>query len=233
MNVTVSVDIGDILDLAATFLDGRKAAEDLTKRLVRTVAADSRERFAAGGPGWAPREQSDEETAAHVARAIEAAKGGAVEVIKKKLNKDLLRAQKKASLETVEHHRALVRDFARQVEGGLRGFSLVKPTDDKKLAKKLASVEKRLGRTHDKLVDRAKTDKGRLLGALSRANRPSSKGLHGEVRNMVKFSGVQNDGGQVGNGATLPARPFLSVTPELEARLDHTAETWLGSLGGE
>lgn len=225
MNVTASVDIGDILDLAATFLDGRKAAEDLTKRLVRTVAADSRERFEAGGPGWAPRQQSDEETAEQVSKAIEETKQRSVEIVRKKLWNDFRRAKRKASPETAQSRYALVREFERRVSGGLTGYSLVEAKDEKKLSRQLASVEGRLKRAAEKVA-------GKVLGKLAQANKSSSRGLEGEVRNMAKFSAAQNEGGQVGNQAVLPARTFLGDTPELEARLEHTTETWLGGLGG-
>lgn len=251
MNVTATVDIGDVLDLAATFLDGRKAAEDLTKRLTNAVYHDSAERFEAEGPGWEPRQQSDEETAANIAHAIEHAKAQTIAVVRKKLAKDLLRAQRNAvrahinepaystrgraqrSSRTLEHHRALLAEFDRQVAGGLVGHSLVKPEGDKRLAKKLASVEDRLRRTGEHLEQRAREAGGKLLGGLARANRPTTRGLEGEVRNMAPFSEAQNDGGRVGNGAVLPSRPFLGDTPDLEATLEETTDTWLSHLGAE
>lgn len=227
MNVTVTVDIGDILDLAATFLDGRKAAEDLTRRLTRTVASDSRERFEAQGPGWEPKKESAEETAEHVSAAIESARVRAVDVVRRKLWKEFRRTKQKFSAEAADQRYALIREFERRVAGGSTGYSLVEAKDDKKLAKKLATVEKRLTRA-------AEREGGRILGKLGSANKSSIRGLEGEVRNMARFSDAQNEGGTVGNGAVLPARPFLGDTAELLTRLEDTTESWLSHLlGGE
>lgn len=242
MNATCTVDVGDILDLAATFMDGRKAAEQLTKRLVRTVAEDSQERFEA--QNFAPRKADEELTAEgqakELAASIEQAHGRAVLAIRSKLRRDFKRARKRrdkaaqsigtakaeALYKAADERYAILKEFERRVAGGGSGFSLAREKDSKKLAKQMASVEERFKRSAEHYA-------GKILGKLAGANKSTTRGTSGEVRNMAKFSEVMFEGGRVGNGAQLPARPALGDSAELSAKLEDTTESWLGHLGGE
>jgi len=226
MNVEVTVDIGDILDLATTFLDGRKAAEDLTKRLTSTVFRDSQERFATEGPGWEPRKETADEAAQHLSAAIEGARARAVDVVRKKLRREFRRAKKKFSADAAQGRYEILREFERRISGGSTGYSLVNSEQTAELEKKMKGVEKRLVRQTQK-------QEGKLLRGLAGSNRKRVRGLEGEVRNMVPFSAAQNDGAQVGHGAQLPARTFLGMTPTLDKKLDETAAQWLGHLGAD
>jgi hypothetical protein len=62
--------------------------------------------------------------------------------------------------------------------------------------------------------------KHELLGLIRGANRGQiHSGAAVTVRNMVGFSGVQNRGGRVGNGAQLPPRTFLEIVAKVVGRM--------------
>lgn len=89
-------------------------------------------------------------------------------------------------------------------------------------SKTLQSTKERLGRAEEK--------KGRTLGQL-RASIDSTFSEDGlEIKSRIPWAGVHNEGGAVGNGAVVPARPFLFLTPQDEQKLVEITEDYLTDL---
>ena len=76
----------------------------------------------------------------------------------------------------------------------------------------------------------------KLLGRLPAAIKVVAERRRVAAISLVRWSGVQQDGGRVGKGARLPARPFLWVSPIMlrRARLiigRHLTYAWLKGGG--
>lgn len=225
MQATVRVDISDVLDLASAFVDGRAEAERLTKRLVNVVAADSRERFAQEGPGWPARKETEEEAASYLESSLESARAKATKQVGRKLWREYRRAQRKFSAQAADRRYQIWREYQRltATEGQWRSSATIEESEA--LQKQLTKVKSRLERAVLK-------QHGKLLRGLAGANKRKVRGTSGEVRNVVPWSAVQDEGGTVGNGAQIPARPFLGG-PELERKLDEVTEDWMSQLGAD
>lgn len=71
--------------------------------------------------------------------------------------------------------------------------------------------------------NRRKIQGHKLLGKLAQAFTFNITGSAVVITNHIPWSGVHNLGGKVGNGATLPARPFLFFSSANEQRLAEIA----------
>lgn len=201
----------------------------LLRAMGRVALKDSKERFQAQGPGWAPRADSTEEAGWSKLQArVEGARGRAEQAVRRKLKGELRRALRKFS-PAVERRYEALKEFERYVAGGRRDVALTAlPTGEdggqaaEKLGKTLARTRERLGRAEARTRER-------LLGGLASANRLTVESAAAVIRNVAKnkrgqsFSGVQNSGGTAGHGAQIPARPFLLVDQALLDKLPQVA----------
>lgn len=202
----------------------------MLRAMGRVALKDSKERFQAQGPGWAPRADRTEEAGWSKLQArVEGARGRAEQAVRRKLKGELRRALRKFSPEAVERRYEVLKEFERYVAGGRRDVALTAlPTGEEggqvaeKLSKTLERTRARLGRAEARTRER-------LLGGLASANRLTVESAAAVIRNVAKnkrgqsFSGVQNSGGTVGHGAQIPARPFLLVDQALLDKLPQVA----------
>lgn len=102
--------------------------------------------------------------------------------------------------------------------------------------KTVASLRRRLerakrGRDMGLRVATGKTQAERTGGVrggkMIRAWRAVARGLAVAVENLVPFSGVHDEGGRVGNGATLPAWGFTEIPERVRSELARIALDWI------
>lgn len=164
-------------------------------------------RFKEQGPGWAPRKASDDAIAA--ARE-EKVKTLSEHRLKQKLVRDLVRARKrldrgKGSDKAVERRYAVLKEFERQVAGGLQQLPASASKEDKRLAKSVAGLRQRKERAELQASER-------ILGRISASIKSKTARGSADVFSSIDWAGVQNEGGVVGKGAQLPPRPFMYLT---------------------
>lgn len=164
------------------------------------------QRFSQEGPGWPPRQQ----TVATQQRREVHAKSLAEHRLRRKLERDIRRAKMrlgkgKGTQQSVDRRYAVLKEFERQVRGGTTQPSADK--DDRRLQKSVSGLRGRMDRAG---IEAASKVLGKLAGSIK------AKLGGGElvVSSRVPWAGVHNEGGQVGRGAKIPARPFLFVENE-------------------
>lgn len=129
----------------------------------------------------------------------------------------------RAGRDAAPYFRALVpevrrdqRDHARQQEAPDGAWASWSPAYERK-------KERRRG---------TRRGRGRkMLGRLPRAVRYRAGGDYVEAESRVRWSGVHQEGGRVGRGADVPARPFLWFSDDFlddatEAMSDYAARGW-------
>lgn len=206
LSLVVDLETTEVRRFCRTIREAGGNREALLKVLGRVVLADSRAHFAQQGPGWPPRaEETEEKQESRLQSVATAARGRAEGVLRRKLRRDLRRAKRRFSPEAAERRYAILKEFERFVAGGREDASIAEGFD----------ASKTLGRTRERLARAEVKVRGKLLGALAGANRLTVTRSYAEVKNRAPFSAVHNDGGRVGGGAQVPARPFLVVTPAL------------------
>lgn len=108
------------------------------------------------------------------------------------------------------------RDQLRQLLTGpkLQAGAALDPSLER-LRRGLARAEEQRKRGRRVNIGKRKAEKHTMLGQLVKtwAHRMTSR-TSILLRNYAGFSGVQNDGGTVGNGAEVPSRKFLEITAE-------------------
>ena len=199
---TARVDSSGIERTFNTIATNAKQLDAPLKIFDRYFRSKVAQRFAAEGPGWPARKETKEQ----VAKRGEAAYATAIRKLKNKLAVALEKATKKVrlgggerSVAAMARRHAALREFERQVSGGKLGG---------KTDLKAAKLEGRIVGMRTKAQTSA-IKSTQLLGRL--ANSIASKINKGSlmVFSRPEWSGVQNDGGPVGRGATLPPRPFM------------------------
>lgn len=161
-------------------------------------------RFDAGGPGWPERKN---EPPAH--STSEAVKQFADEMLRKKLKNELRRAQRKyarlrGSAESVARRYKVLQEFERIAAGG-------SPIDGKSADAKLDKSVRGLRARHERATAKAE---GRPLGRIASSIKSKLSSSSVEIFSEISWSGVHNEGGEVGRGAVVPERRFLEVTDE-------------------
>jgi phage gpG-like protein len=163
------------------------------------------ERFASQGPGWAPRAESTEARQEHRARTAQAL---AVHQLKRKLSRELKRAIRRQRLgrgkaSSVERRYHVLKEFERQVAGGIMGRQL---GADRRLEKSVSGLRERKARAEAKASER-------ILGRIPASM--YSKVANGTltIDSKIPWAGSHNEGDTVGHGAHLPARPFNYLEP--------------------
>lgn len=97
-----------------------------------------------------------------------------------------------------------------------------------RLRRRLATAQAGLAIGAKIAIGKKKIEKHKLLGKLTGAFKIKlGAGVRVTVENMVRYSGVLNTGGTVGNGAVLPERRFAEITTEARAILAQMALDWL------
>lgn len=182
-------------------------------------------RFEAEGPGWAPRKASDD---LHQALRETKAKTLAEHRLKRKLERDLRRAQQrldrgKGKQSAVDRRYAVLKEFERQIRGGTTAPEAFEDKGDRRLAKSVAGLKERKARA-------AAAVSGRVLGAIANSIKSTLKRSELTVGSSIPWAGVQNEGGAVGNRATLPARPFLFLENEDIEMLTEIVENRLAAV---
>lgn len=212
--LVIEVQDGPLRRKCKAWIDTSKDVSPILRRIGAAIKKDSAERFAAGGPGWAPRKASTElkrTGEAQQLREQQTTQKRAQSKVLVKLRRDFRRAKKKFSEDAAQRRYEIIKEFERYIAGGRADVSLA----DK------FSASKTLKRTMERLDRQLKRDSGRLLGKMSGANQAKLDGKSVVVRNMarnkkgVRFSAAHNEGAVVGHGAKLDKREFLSITPDL------------------
>jgi hypothetical protein len=178
------------------------------------------QRFLSEGPGWQPKK---EESAAASMRATKI-KSLSEHRLKRKLERDLKRARLrlgkgKGTLAAVARRVAVLREFQRQISGGVvegsvRGSKKTKAIAaflrgslaSRQLQKSVAGLQQRQQRAEAQASSR-------ILGR-SEASIYSKRSRNSlEVGSRIPWFGAQNEGATVAHGAKLPARPAIYVEP--------------------
>lgn len=182
------------------------------------------ERFKAEGPGWAPRKASAD---AITAARESSAKSLSEHNLRSKLIKELTRASKRldrgrGTTASVMRRAAVLKEFDRQASGGevSTGKKLKQGSKEQAIAgltgaligskglqKSVAGLRERKARAE---IAAAEKVLGRIAGSV---RKKQSINLL-EVFSSIPWSDVQNEGGVVGHGAHIVARPFMYVTDE-------------------
>lgn len=130
----------------------------------------------------------------------------------------------KSTRQVSERGQELLAELRRLSHGGSTNPSMVTAHD-----KTLEALRKKLERAKSgKRVggNKRKIERHKLLGKLVKSLVGSISGLSAILRNRVPWSGVQNEGGKVGNNAQIPARTTLQllredVTELVKIRIEH------------
>lgn len=166
--------------------------------------------FDAEGPGWlaTKREQSDNH--ADVAeKRIAASKQLADQMLRKKLKRDVQRAQKrelkgKGTAEAVARRYAVLKEFERLAAGGSPTYGT---TGDAKLDKSVHGLRNRMQKAHTKVANRK-------LGRMASSIQSKLTKYDLTIQSIIPWSQAHNKGATVGHGAKLPQRQFLDITDQ-------------------
>lgn len=100
-----------------------------------------------------------------------------------------------------------------------------------RLRRRLDAAKKKLDGGGEVNIGKRKIERTKLLGKLANAFTARLQSAAVVVENAVKWSRVHNEGGRVGNGATVPERRFLGISDEARRELADIALRWL--VGGK
>lgn len=197
--ITLSVNIDGIERKLETLAETAKDLEPALRMFDGYLRARVRQRFASGGPGW-PERSAEDEGKRHRADQVDAL---AVHKMQRKLEREFDRARRrraagKGTEAAVERRYAVLKEFMRQAAGGAVGIQGGK---DARREKSIAGLRQRFQRA-------AERDHG-ILGKLASSIASTVSRGTLTLYSKVAWAGVHNEGGTVGHGATLPARPFL------------------------
>ena len=142
----------------------------------------------------------------------------------------------KAEFDSRALERAL-RDMARRADFARPFFDVLKPRLRQDQRDHGRRKEGPLGRwpalAKSTLAKRKRSGKRRskLLGRLTAAVKYRASGDELRATSQVKYSSVHQDGGKVGHGAELPARPFLWLSADFvedaaQAALEYITKNW-------
>lgn len=100
-----------------------------------------------------------------------------------------------------------------------------------RLRRRLDAAKKKLDSGGEVNIGQRKIERTTLLGKMANAFVAKIQGGAVYVANVVAWSRVHNEGGRVGNGATVPERRFLSISADASRELADIALRWL--VGGK
>jgi phage gpG-like protein len=219
--LTLKMDVGGVtrsLQLLADNLTPVKLRAPL-REISKDKQAEVRQRFEQGGPGWAPRAPATQTRAIRTLDKLQrAAQGRSGAVLEGDLRKQLGRAiSRGAKASTIDRRRleiALLRELrgadTSSLEPAIR--AAYGSASRKQREQSAGRLFQRALKAHGKALKNDRRLSGRPLGQLANSIQAKIEGVTLTVKSSVKWSKVQNEGGRVGNGAVLPARPFLEWT---------------------
>lgn len=100
-----------------------------------------------------------------------------------------------------------------------------------RLRRRLDAAKKKIDSGGEVNIGKRKIERTKLLGKLANAFVAKVQSAAVVVENAVKWSRVHNEGGRVGNDATVPERRFLSISADASRELADIALRWL--VGGK
>lgn len=206
-------------ELLHNLAERAKSPKDLLKRFGGYLRAAAKEKIESG-EGMAPWAESTRKKYEHTGTAKVTAQGRVRTSYARKLDQQLGRKG--------QHE---VRSELRRILSGKR-------TDDSS-SRVIRTLQRRIDRANKAIsegkavnIGKRKSETRKLLGRLGSA---FTVKLNGDtsvvVENIVGYSAVQNEGGQVGNGAVLPERRFLEITQRARQWMAQTTLDYL--LRGE
>lgn len=177
--------------------------------------------FASQGEGrWpGPSQATEERAAARAAAKVAKIRETRLDSLRGRLRSEKRRAERRlarvpllqqiTSSKLSERRRASVARYEAQ-QAALEQYAKTgtHAPGQKKLSER---IERREARAAAKI---AAVEQGQQLGRFPGSIQAEAGRNGWEMYSAIPWSGVQNEGGEVGNGATLPARTFLEWTPE-------------------
>lgn len=219
--------------------------QPILKKFNRYFRKKVSKKFEQGGPGWPPIKGETE-----ARRPTEnAVKQMALELVRKKLNRDVKRAKKRlqsgksltktkttsvtvggttfkrteTTSDSIERRYTVLKEFERLAAGGSAEFSL---TGDARTDKSIRGLMQRTERAELKAASRP-------LGRIASSIKSKLTKYDVTIESSIPWAGVHNKGGTAGHGAKIPARTFLELDDEdltMLAKIveDHVAEAVSG-----
>ena len=203
--LTISVSIDGLERKLHTLAETAKDLEPALRILDTYLRGRVAQRFSSEGPGWPARKESTE-AGHHREAQVQAL---AVHRLRRKLQRELRRAQRrlrygKGTVAAVDRRYAVLKEFERQVAGGILDAQTGK---DRRVEKSVRGLHERFGRAEAQAS-------GRLLGRMASSIASSVRRGSLTVYSRVPWAGIHNEGGIGGHGAEIPPRPFLFLEPE-------------------
>lgn len=220
MNLKLAVDVDGLERKFELLTDSVGDLAPALKTFDQYLALRVKRRFDQGGPGWPPlsREQA-------VRRAAAARSG-----LERKLGRDVWRAadkleavrevasgvpedpkaarRKRTAAAALQRRVATLMEYRRLRAGGAgeSEFRAKAGFSEKQAARQSASLSARAAR--------AERRASRQLGRIADSFKSSIRGGVLTRESEISWAGVHNEGGTVGRGAEVPARPFLFIEDE-------------------
>lgn len=199
------------LQLLVDSLSPRALKKPLSE-ISKAKQAEVRQRFEQSGPGWEPRAVSTmKQEAGRIDRAERESQVRSGKRLGQVLSSQLKVALKRGAKASTIDKRRLEIAVLRELRGGDVSTFDVRLRGAYDAASATAREEARQRLFARSLKSREKVT-GRLLGRLANSIKAQVDGTKLVVLSEVKWSGVHNDGGAVGRGATVPERTFLEWT---------------------
>ena len=132
------------------------------------------------------------------------------------LKKEEKKGSTTASADLAELRRLRAGGKVERGEGGRKAAAWTGSKAVDRLRKRLARAEDQRAKGRKAKVggDRRKSEKHKMLGVVARSIVFRTEGTGVSDMSRVPWSGAHNEGGSVGNGATVPARPFLFISSD-------------------
>lgn len=206
-------------DLLHNLAERAKSPQDLLKRLGGYLRAAAKDKIESG-EGMAPWAESTRQKYERTGTAKTTAQGKVRASYARRLDQQLGR---KGQLDT--------RSELRKILSGARA--------DNSSSRVIRTLQRRIDRANKAIatgktvnIGKRKSETHKLLGRLGSLFRMQLLGRSKVlVENIAAFSAVQNEGGQVGNGAVLPERRYLEITDRARQWMAQTTLDYL--LRGE
>lgn len=212
MDIRVKLSLPD--DLLAQLTAAPKVVPAIMRRWGKYMRATARDRIR-NGEGMAPLAASTQKKYEVTRTSKVTAKGK----IRADYGRQLASYFKASKLDADADELQQLRKGKSATTAAVTGASSKAITRLRKQLARYQTTGKRVG------GNRRKIQKHKLLGKLAQAfTFDLFDGNKVVISNHVPWSGVHNQGGTVGNNATLPARKFLYFSPGNEARLAEIVE---------
>lgn len=248
--LTLTVDVSGGERKLSVLVDSARDLDPVLKKYGATYLRHKvQERFEQEGPGWAPRSPATinrmlASGGVLSGKAAERAQG----LLRRKLEREARRARRR--LRAVEDEAGFAREARRQADRGRAGKRALSMAEvirrrNAAVARREAVIkvfdaiiaggavegtanEKVVAKLNDRLGRAEKRASSQLLGKIASSFKLTVKGGRLEYGSTIPWAGVHNEGGTVGHGATIKARPFAYLTDQdLDVLVDMIV-AWLG-----